>query len=140
MKKKKLKKVLPDNRKLMVTYTSKKLSSKFSMKDKIDFQHQNNVVYYGKCPKPNSKDDYIGETDRRVIERVIDHSKRDKKSHILKHSPDKLHTHVWEYDFKLLGNNYQSNIKRETSESLSIRLLKPLLKKQDKSIPLGLYN
>ena len=56
-KKKQLKKVLPDNRKLMVTYQSKKLSSKFSMKDKIDFQHQNNVVYYGKCPNPNSKDD-----------------------------------------------------------------------------------
>ena len=32
------------------------------MKDKIDFQHQNDVVYYEKCPNPNCKDDYIGET------------------------------------------------------------------------------
>ena len=63
----------------MVTYQSKKLVSKFPVKDKIDFQHQNNVVYYGKCPNPNCKDDYIGETDRRVIERVVDHNKRDKK-------------------------------------------------------------
>ena len=37
----------------------------------------------------------------------------------------------WEYDFKLLGNNYQSNIKRKISESLFIRQLKPSLNKQD---------
>ena len=55
---------------------------------------------------------------------------------MLKHSRDKLHTHVWEYDFNLLGNNYQSNIKRKISESLFIRQLKPSLNKQDKSIRL----
>ena len=59
---------------------------------------------------------------------------------MLKHSRDKLHTHVWEYDFKLLGNNYQSNIKRKISESLFISLLKPSLNKEYKSIPLNLYN
>ena len=42
---KQLEKVLPDNVKKMVTYQSKKLTSKFPVKDKIDFQHQNNVVY-----------------------------------------------------------------------------------------------
>ena len=124
----------------MVTYQSKKLVSKFPVKNKIDFRHQNNVAYYGKCPNPNCKDDYIGETDRRVIERVIDRNKRDKKSHMLQHSRDKLHNHVWEDDFKLLGNNYQSNIKQKSSESLFIRQLKPSLNKQDKSIPLNLYN
>ena len=110
----------------------------FPVKDKIDFQHQNNVANYGKCPNPNFKDDYIGETHRRVIERVIDYNKWDKKSHMLKHSRDKLHTDVWEHDFKLLGNNYQSNIKRKISESLFIRQLKPSLNKQDKPIPLNL--
>ena len=39
-----LKKVLPDNVKTMVTYQSKKLASRFPVKDKIDSQHQNNVV------------------------------------------------------------------------------------------------
>ena len=86
--------MLSDNVKTMVTYQSKKLASKFPAKDKIDFQHQNNVVYYEKCLNPNYKDDYIGETDRRVIEGVIDHKKRDKKSHMLKHSRDKLYTYV----------------------------------------------
>ena len=51
--KKQLKKVLPDNVKTRVTYQSEKLASKFPVEDKIDFQHQNNVVYYGKCPNPN---------------------------------------------------------------------------------------
>ena len=61
---------------------------------------------YGKCPNPNCKDDYIGETDKRVIERVTNHNKRDKKSHMLKTSRVKLHTHVWEYDSKLLSIKY----------------------------------
>ena len=124
----------------MVTYQSKKLGSKFLVTNKIDFQRQNNIVNYGKCPNANCKDDYIGETDRRVIERVIYHNKRDKKFHMLKQSRGNLHTHVWENDFKLLGNNYQSNIKRKISESFLIRQLKPSLNKQDKPIPLDLYN
>ena len=55
--KKQLKKVLFENVKTMVKYQSKKLTIKFPVKDKIDFQHQNNVLYYGKCPKPNCKYD-----------------------------------------------------------------------------------
>ena len=60
---------------------------------------------------------------------------------MLKHSRDKLHIHFWEDDFKLLGNNYHSSIKQKISESLfNLRRLKPSLNKQDKSIPLNLYN
>ena len=128
--KKQLKKVLPDNVKTMVAYQSKKLAREFPVKDKIDFQHQNNVVYYGKCPNPNCKDGYIGETDGGVIETVIDYNKRDKK-YMLKHSHNNLYTHVSGYDFKLLDNNYQSNIKWKISESLFIRQLKPSLNRQD---------
>ena len=86
------------------------------------------------------KDDHTDEINRRVIERVIDHNRRDKKSHMLKHSRDTLPTHDWEYDFKLLGNNYQSNIKRKISAYLFIRQLKPSLNKQDKPISLNLCN
>ena len=118
----------------------KKLASKFPVKDQVKFQHQNTVVYYGKCPNVNCKEDYIGETERRLLERVIDHNKRDKKSHMLKHSRGHKHTHVWVDDFKLLGNNYQSYIKRKISESLFIRQLKPSLNKQEKSIPLNFFN
>ena len=138
--KKQLKKVLPDNVKTMVAYQSKKLAREFPVKDKINFQNQNNVVCYGKCPNPNCKDGYIGETDGGVIERVIDHNKRDKKSYMLNHSRNNLHTHVSGYDFKLLGNNCQANIKWKISESLFKRQLKPSLNRQDILISFNLYN
>ena len=47
--------------------------------------------------------------------------------HLLKYAHEKRHTQVWENDFKILGNNYQSNIKRKISESMYIRQLKSTL-------------
>ena len=86
--KRQLMEVLIDNAKTMVTYLSKKLTRKIVVKDKIYFQLKNNVVYYEKCPNPNWIDEFIGETDKIVIKRVIDHTKRDIKSHMLKHLRD----------------------------------------------------
>ena len=82
-----IRKTLPENVQAIVTYQSKKLSSKFKVKDKTEFYHQSNLVYYGKCPNQTCTEDYIGETDRRIRERIIDHNKRDKNSHILKKIP-----------------------------------------------------
>ena len=59
---------------------------------------------------------------------------------MIKHSRDKLHTDVWEDDFKLLGNNYQSNIKWKIGEALFYESNKPSLIKQNKSIPFSMYN
>ena len=39
----------------MVTYQSKKLLSKFPVKDKIDFQHQNNDYIMGNVQTPAVK-------------------------------------------------------------------------------------
>ena len=106
----------------MISYKSIQLSTKFPVKDKTDFQHKNNVVYHSKCPSEGCRENYcIGETNRRIVERIQDHNNRDKNSHLLIHAREKGLTHVWESDFKILGNNYQSNIKREISESLYIR-------------------
>ena len=51
--------------------------------------------------------------NRRIVERIQGHNSRDKNSHLLKNPREKGHTNVWENDFKILGNNYQSNIKRK---------------------------
>ena len=48
--KKHIKKTLPENVQATVTYQTKKLSTKFNVKDKTEFYHQSNLVYYGKCP------------------------------------------------------------------------------------------
>ena len=130
--KKHLNKSLPTEVKTTVTYQSKKLGTKFQLKDKTRFNHQNNLVYYSKCPDKTCNEDYVGETDRKIEERIMDHNKRDKNSHLLKHSREKNHQHVWENDFKVLGNNYRSNFKEKISEfSLNFK---------EKSIQLQLYN
>ena len=69
-----------------------------------------------------------------------DKSQCDKNSHLLKHSREKNHQHVWENDFKVLGNTYCSNFKRKITEALFIKQLKPSLNVKEKSIQLQLYN
>ena len=58
-----------------MTYQSKKLPTKFNVKDKTEFYHQSNLVYYGKCSNQTCTEDYIGETNRRIKERIINHNK-----------------------------------------------------------------
>ena len=95
----KMKKHLNNSRltdfKTRVTYQSKKLGTKFQLKDRTKFRQQNNLVYYSNCPDKTCNEDYVGETDSRIEERIIDHNKRDKNSHLLKHSRERNHQHVW---------------------------------------------
>ena len=138
--KKQLNKRLPEDVNTMISYKSIKLSTKFPVKDKTDFQHKNNVVYHSKRPSQGYRENYIGETNRRIVERIQDHNNRDKNSHLLKHARENVQTHLWENDFKILGNNYQLNIKCKISESLYIRQSKPTLNAQEKSIQLHFFN
>ena len=138
--KKHLNKSLPTEVKTTVTYYSEKLRTKFQLKDKARFSHQNNLVYYSKCPDKTGNKDYVAEPDRRIEERIMDHKKRDKNSHLLKYSLEKNHQHVWGNDFKVLGNNHRSNFKRKIIEALFIKQLKPSLTVKEKLIQLQLYN
>ena len=58
----------------------------------------------------------------------------------LKHSREQGHTHVWDKDFEVLGNNYRSPFKRRISEALFIKQLKPSFNTKEKLIRLHLYN
>ena len=138
--KKHLNKSLPTEVKTTVTFQSKKLETKFQLKYKTRFNQQNNLVYYSKFPNKTCNEDYVGETDRRIEERIMDNNKRDKNSHLLKHSREKNHQHACENDVKVLGNNYRSNFKRKISEALFIKQLKPSLNVKEKSIQLQSYN
>ena len=90
------------------------------------------IFYHEKCPNQTRREDYIGEADCKIKERIIDHNKRDNNSHILKHSHGEGHTHVWDKDFKVLGNNYRSAFKRKIREALFIKQLKPSLNVKEK--------
>ena len=42
------------------------------------------MVYYADCPNEKCRKNYIGESGRRISERIKDHNGRDRKSHILR--------------------------------------------------------
>ena len=131
---------LEDTVKLKVVYNSAKLSQYFNIKDPVIQKYKNDLVYKCTCPKIDCNKSYIGETERRFAERIIDHNKRDKKSHIYKHNSENSHPHVWLDNFQVVGRNYGSRMKKKIGEALLINELKPSLNKQDKSFPLKLFN
>ena len=59
---------------------------------------------------------------------------------MLKHFHEGDHSHIWDKDFKVLGNNYRSAFRREISEALFIKQLKPPLNVKEKLIQLHLFN
>ena len=135
-----LKKKLPNNVKPQITYTGRKLGSLFQTKDQTIFEHKHDLIYHEKCPAENCVDDYIGETARRVNERIVDHTGRDIDSHLLKHSIESGHKPLEAVDYKIVGTEYRNNtMKRKLSEVLFIKELKPALNKQEMSLPLKLF-
>ena len=82
-------KILPENVKLQTAFTRKRLSITIKTKDGTKFEHQHDIIYQVKCSTENCSDDYIRESVRRIIERVKEHSRRDTKPHVLKHSSKK---------------------------------------------------
>ena len=51
--KKQLKRTLPDDIK------TTNFPTKFTIKDKTDFQHKHNFIYHCKCPNEGCKDGYV---------------------------------------------------------------------------------
>ena len=139
--KRNLKKILPNNVKPPITYTGKKLGSLFQTKDQTIFEHKHDVISHGKCPAENCVYDYIGETARRVNERIVDHTSRHANFHLLKHSVESVHTPLEAIDYKIIGTRYRKNtMKRKLSKALFIKELKPTLNNQEKPVPLKLFN
>ena len=103
-------KILKENIQTIVTYQIKKLST-------------NNLVYYGKCPNQACAEDYIGESDRRIKDIIIDCNKCDKNSHTLKHFRQEVYSHVLDKNLKVFCKIYRSAIKRKISEALFIKQL-----------------
>ena len=120
--KRRISKLLPTEFKTQVTYTGKKLSTSFNVKDQSNFDHQHDVVYYVYCPNETCRENYIGESGPRISERVKDHNGRDLKSHILRHSVESGHANVSCEDFKIIAKNFNDNSwKRKIAESLLIK-------------------
>ena len=127
-------KLLPEHTKIEITFTGKKINSCFSIKDKTKFEHQHDLVYYVECTEASCRDNYVGETGLRIIERIQDHSGRDHASHILKHNIETSHTDVNIGNFKIIDMNFGNYTRKwKIAESLWIKDLRPTLNIQEKS-------
>ena len=74
-----LKPHLPNNVQSQVVYNSKKLSSNFNLKYKVEFKHKHDLVYKYECKYISCDATYTGETSRRISERMRNHIYCDKK-------------------------------------------------------------
>ena len=89
------------------------------MKDQTKFEHKNDIIYHGKCPVEECPDNYIGETKRRISERISHHNGRDTSSHLLKHAIESGDRHIEGENFKIINNGFRNNtLKRRIAESL----------------------
>ena len=120
-----IRKTLP-NTATRVTYKGTKLSTKFNTKDREKFEHVHNIVYEAKCP--DCPANYIGETNRRLVERIKEHAKKDKNSHLLRHAQLSGHKAVSLNDFQVLSKNFRNYYSRKISETILIKQKHTIIK------------
>ena len=93
------------------------------------------------CKLKPCRDNYVGETGRKIIDRIRDHISRGHASHIVKRSIETSPTDVNTANFKIIDMNFSNcKRKRKIAESLWIKDLRHTLNEQEKSIPLKLFN
>lgn len=93
---------------MTVRYESRNLSTNFPIKiEPISIMQKTNLVYYRKYPNRTWSEEYITEDDKRVKERIIEHNKRGKNSHVLRHLRGERYSRRWEEYFK----EYFKNVK-----------------------------
>ena len=133
--------LLPADIVMKIAYVGNKLSTCFRVKHITEFNHNHDIIYQGRCPKIGCNDHYLGETGRRISERVLDHAGRDQNSHLFKHSIESGHPVLDMNNYKIIGKGYKNNVrKRKIAEALLIKEMKPTLNKQDNSVELKLFN
>ena len=133
-----LDKILPQDVQPKFIYTETKLSAKLQIKDKTKDEHKHDLVYYGKCPECDES--YVGETGRRLQDRVDEHSGKDSKSNILRNSCQENDKNVSRINFQFLGNEYKKmKFKWKLFEALYIKELHPSLNTREISVALKLF-
>ena len=138
--KKRMNSLLPKRCVTKISCVGNELSTCFCVKDVTEFK-QNHDIYQGRCPEIGCNDHYLGETGRRISERVLDHAGRDPNSHLFKHSVESGHPVSDKNNYKIIEKGYRNNVrKRKTAEALLIKEMKPTLNKQDNLVELKLLN
>ena len=104
-------------------------------------EHNNDLTYLAKCSEKTCSKNYLGETARRINERVLEHVGKDKKSHMLQRTLQSSPPSVSLNEIKILGKGFNNNrVKRKISETLLIKQYWPTLNTQENSTSLELFN
>ena len=113
-----VKRLLPQNHTGQHVYKSRKLGSAFNIKDQTKLEYKHDVTYLVKCPENTCSETYLGETARRLNERIIEHAGKDNKMHMLKHALQSGHPSVSPNNFRILQKGYNNNkVKRKPYNS-----------------------
>ena len=114
-----------------VAFTSSKISSYFSPKDKKLKYLQSHVVYLFNCAGCISK--YVGHTARHFTTRIREHLSADKKSHVFKHiqASENCKRLCSEKNFSVL-DSANTKYALKLKEPMWIKWLDPDLNKQKK--------
>ena len=140
--KKNFQRVLPVNIQTGIVYNGTKLSSHLrNIKDPIPFEEQHDTVYHSFCSAKNCNENYIGESARRLDERMKDNNCRDRNCHLFKHLVESRHDPVLKNGFGIIGKSYRNNTsRRKIAEALFIKKMEPSMNIQDKSVKFELFN
>ena len=131
-------KKIPEKVRPKIVYKGTKLSTFFSVKDKIKMHHLSNIVYYYKSGKED-RVDYIGETKCRFGKRIKEHQGVDKNSAIVSNFTSKGLGPPENSEFRVLAKNYPNRLKRRIAESLYLKEEKSTLNIQKDSYKLELF-
>ena len=110
------------------------MGSSLSIKNRTKLENKHDYTYLVECPEYTCLETYLGETARRLNERIIEHAAKDNKS-ILKHSLQSHHSLVSPNDFRILSKGYTNKGKINVSETALIRKHQPLLNIHENSVP-----
>ena len=137
-----LQRALPINIQTGIVYTETKLSPQLkNIKDPTPFEEKHDIVYHSFGSAENCSENYIGESARRLNERMKDQNGRDRNSHFFKNSVESGHDPVLKNDFRKIGKGYRNNNRRKKiAEGLFIKKIKSSLNIQEKSVKLELCN
>ena len=116
-----------------------KLSSMFNIKDETPLEHKSNLVHKINCPENNCNAVHIGETGRRLSERIKEHGDIKGHSHVAQHTLKTNHRAITMQNVKLHSCNRGSAKTRKIKESLYVRKKRPSINKQETSLPLKLF-
>ena len=111
-------KLLPLNHTAQHVYISRKLGSGFDIKDQTKLEHEHDFTYLVKCPDNTCSETYLGETARRLNQRIMEHAGKDNKLPMLKHTLQSGHSSVSLNDFRILQKGY--NNKKSKKKDIGI--------------------